>query len=50
MDPDLSSRLRAKEFLKEFADMLNKVFKDSIVAHFSNDNFVVITKNEAIYE
>ncbi|MBP5358168.1 MAG: EAL domain-containing protein [Treponema sp.] len=38
------------EFLKEFADMLNKVFKDSVVAHFSNDNFVVLTKNEAIYE
>ncbi|MBO4319709.1 MAG: EAL domain-containing protein, partial [Treponema sp.] len=38
------------EFLKEFADMLGKVFKDSIVAHFSNDNFVVLTKNEAIHE
>lgn len=37
-------------FLKEFADMLNKVFKDSIVAHFSNDNFVILTKNEAVYE
>ena len=28
------------DFLKEFADMLNKVFKNSIVAHFSNDNFL----------
>ncbi|MBO7638973.1 MAG: EAL domain-containing protein [Treponema sp.] len=37
-------------FLKEFADMLNIVFKDSIVAHFSNDNFVILTKDEAVYE
>ena len=37
-------------FLKRFADMTNKVFNDSIVAHFSNDNFVVLTKDEAIEE
>ena len=37
-------------FLKKFADMINTIFKDSIVAHFSNDNFVVLTKNEAIDE
>ena len=37
-------------FLKKFADMINQVFKNSIVAHFSNDNFVVLTKNEAIQE
>lgn len=37
-------------FLKNFADMTEKVFKDSIVAHFSNDNFVVLTKNEAVQE
>ena len=37
-------------FLKKFADMTEKVFKDSLVAHFSNDNFVVLTKNEAIQE
>ena len=37
-------------FLKNFADMTEKVFKDSLVAHFSNDNFVVLTKNEAIQE
>ena len=37
-------------FLKSFADMTEKVFKDSIVAHFSNDNFVVLTKNDAITE
>lgn len=37
-------------FLKNFADMTEKVFKNSIVAHFSNDNFVVLTKNEAVQE
>ena len=37
-------------FLKKFADMTNLVFKDSLVAHFSNDNFVVLTKNEAVQE
>ena len=37
-------------FLKKFADMTNKVFADSIVAHFSNDNFVILTKNEAVEE
>ncbi len=37
-------------FLKKFADMANLIFKDSIVAHFSNDNFVVLTKNEAVEE
>ena len=37
-------------FLKNFADMTNLVFKNSIVAHFSNDNFVVLTKNDAIPE
>ena len=37
-------------FLKNFADMIEKVFKDSLVAHFSNDNFVVLTKNEAVQE
>ena len=35
-------------FLKKFADNLSKVFNDSVVAHFSNDNFVVLTKNEAV--
>ena len=37
-------------FLKKFADMLGLVFKDSIIAHFSNDNFVILTKDEAIEE
>ena len=37
-------------FLKKFADMTDKVFSGSIVAHFSNDNFVVLTKDEAIEE
>ena len=37
-------------FLKNFADMTNSVFTDSIVAHFSNDNFVVLTKDEGLEE
>jgi len=37
-------------FLKLFADILNEVFKDSVVAHFSNDNFVVLTKNDSVAE
>ena len=37
-------------FLKKFADMIEKIFNGSIVAHFSNDNFVVLTKDEAIEE
>ncbi len=37
-------------FLKKFADMIEKIFSGSIVAHFSNDNFVVLTKDEAIEE
>jgi GGDEF domain-containing protein len=37
-------------FLKKFADMTEQVFKDSLVAHFSNDNFVVLTRNEAVEE
>ena len=35
-------------FLKEFAEFLGKVFEASIIAHFSNDNFVVLTKDEKI--
>ena len=37
-------------FLKKFADMIEKIFSGSIVAHFSNDNFVVLTRDEAIEE
>ena len=37
-------------FLKSFADLLNNTFENSITAHFSNDNFVVLTKNEKIKE
>ena len=37
-------------FLKNFANMIEKVFEGSIVAHFSNDNFAVLTKNEAVQE
>ena len=36
--------------LKNFADMTEQVFTDSLVAHFSNDNFVILTKNDAIEE
>ena len=35
-------------FLKRFADLLGKSFENSITAHFSNDNFVVLTKDEKI--
>ena len=37
-------------FLKNFADMTNDIFKDSLVAHFSNDNFVILTKDEKLEE
>ena len=37
-------------FLKKFADMIEKIFSGSIVAHFSNDNFVVLARDEAIEE
>ncbi len=32
-------------FLKNFAELLNKIFENSITAHFSNDNFIVLTKD-----
>ena len=32
-------------FLKDFAELLNKTFEKSITAHFSNDNFIVLTKD-----
>lgn len=35
-------------FLKNFADIINELFSDSIVAHFSNDNFVVLTEYSAV--
>ena len=35
-------------FLKNFADILKETFEDSIHAHFSNDNFVVLTKDVKI--
>ena len=35
-------------FLKNFADLLNQTFENSLTAHFSNDNFVVLTKDEKI--
>lgn len=35
-------------YLRNFADILNEVFTNSIVAHFSNDNFVILTDNDDI--
>ena len=35
-------------FLKGFADYLKSIFEDALIAHFSNDNFVVLTKDEKI--
>ncbi len=32
-------------FLKDFADFLKKTFNDGIIAHFSNDNFIVLTRD-----
>ncbi len=36
--------------LKKFADLLNETFEASLSAHFSNDNFVVLTKDIIIKE
>lgn len=35
-------------FLKGFADFLKTIFEDALIAHFSNDNFVVLAKDEKI--
>lgn len=37
-------------FLKGFADFLKSIFEDALIAHFSNDNFVILTKDEKIKE
>ena len=37
-------------FLKNIADILNTLFEDSLIAHFSNDNFVILTENIDIKE
>ncbi len=37
-------------FLRHFADIVNVVFHEAVVAHFSNDNFVILAKNEGIDE
>ena len=42
--------LEGNNFLRKFADMTEKVFADSLVAHFSNDNFIILTKDEALEE
>ena len=36
--------------LKNFADLLNATFENSLTAHFSNDNFVVLTRDDRIKE
>lgn len=35
-------------FLRRFADILNEEFDGSIIAHFSNDNFIVLTEDKGI--
>ena len=35
-------------FLRRFADILNEEFNGSIIAHFSNDNFIVLTEDKSI--
>ncbi len=40
--------LEGNNFLKNFGEMTNKIFTGSIVAHFSNDNFVVLTQDEDV--
>lgn len=35
-------------FLKSFAELLKTTFDNSLTAHFSNDNFVVLTKDDNI--
>lgn len=35
-------------FLKNFAQLVEKTFSGSIVAHFSNDNFVIFTDDDGI--
>ena len=42
--------LEGNNFLRKCAEMTNKIFADSLVAHFSNDNFIILTKDEAIEE
>lgn len=37
-------------FLKNIADFLNTLFENSLIAHFSNDNFVILTENIDVKE
>ncbi|MBR5934264.1 MAG: EAL domain-containing protein [Treponema sp.] len=37
-------------FLRKFAEILVSTFSNAVVAHFSNDNFVVFTDNEDVEE
>ncbi len=37
-------------FLRNFAELIEKTFTNSVTAHFSNDNFVIFTRNQEIQE
>lgn len=40
--------LEGNNYLRKFADILNEEFKDAVIAHFSNDNFVVFCEDKQI--
>ena len=42
--------LEGNEFLKHIGRIVEKTFKNSMVAHFSNDNFVVFTEDINVSE
>lgn len=37
-------------FLRQMAEIIEEVFPDSLIAHFSNDNFVILTEDKKIKE
>lgn len=40
--------MEGNNFLKQVADLLNEIFEKSLVAYFSNDNFVILTENKNV--
>ncbi len=40
--------MAGNEYLKHIADVIQRTFSDSMVAHFSNDNFVVFTQDKNV--
>lgn len=40
--------MEGNTFLKQVADLLNEIFEKSLVAYFSNDNFVILTENKNV--